>query len=178
MAHYAFLDTNNVVVEVIVGIDENETIEGLDPETWYGQFRGKACKRTSYNTRGGMNESGVAFRKNYASIGYRYDGVLDAFIPPAPAGNYILDENSCLWVRAPELGVVGNNPIITADGLDFVTLFVAGAAGNSTQVITINSETASIDTNADGYGVFELSSDTPGLLLVEWGGLSLEVAAL
>ena len=46
MAHYAFLDENNIVTEVIVGIDETETIEGLDTETWYGNFRGQVCKRT------------------------------------------------------------------------------------------------------------------------------------
>ncbi len=73
MAHYAFLDENNIVTEVIVGIDETETIEGLDPETWYGNFRGQTCKRTSYNNR---------IRYNYAGIGYNYDPVNDAFIPP------------------------------------------------------------------------------------------------
>lgn len=76
MAHYAFLDTNNVVTEVIVGIDETELIEGLDPETWYGNFRGQVCKRTSYNG----NIRGV-----YAGIGYTYDAVNDVFVaPPAP----------------------------------------------------------------------------------------------
>jgi hypothetical protein len=44
MAHYAFLDENNLVTEVITGIDETELIEGLDPETWYGNFRGQLCK--------------------------------------------------------------------------------------------------------------------------------------
>ena len=73
MAHYAFLDKNNVVTEVIVGIDETETIEGLDPETWYANFRGQVCKRTSYNS----NIRGV-----YAGIGYTYDDALDIFVPP------------------------------------------------------------------------------------------------
>ena len=73
MAHYAFLDTNNVVTEVIVGIDETELIEGLDPETWYGNFRGQVCKRTSYNG----NIRGV-----YAGIGYTYDAVNDVFVAP------------------------------------------------------------------------------------------------
>jgi hypothetical protein len=50
MAHYAFLDENNIVTEVIVGVDETELIEGLSPEVWYGNFRGQVCKRTSYNT--------------------------------------------------------------------------------------------------------------------------------
>jgi len=75
MAHYAFLDNNRVVTEVIVGIDETELIEGLDPETWYGNFRGQECKRTSYNGN---------IRYNYAGIGFRYDDVADAFIPPKP----------------------------------------------------------------------------------------------
>jgi hypothetical protein len=91
MAHYAFLDENNVVTEVITGIDETETIEGLDPETWYGNFRGQVCKRTSYNGN---------IRKNYAGIGYTYDAVRDAFISPKPDGNYKFDEATCKWVDA------------------------------------------------------------------------------
>jgi hypothetical protein len=88
MAHYAFLDDNNVVTEVIVGIDETELIEGKDPETWYGEFRGQACKRTSYNGN---------YRKNYAGIGYRYDEDLDAFIEPKPYSSWILNEETCTW---------------------------------------------------------------------------------
>jgi hypothetical protein len=72
MAHYAFLDANNIVTEVIVGIDETELIQGLDPETWYGNLRNQVCKRTSYNGN---------IRYNYAGIGYTYDEVNDAFIP-------------------------------------------------------------------------------------------------
>jgi hypothetical protein len=75
MAHYAFLDENNVVTEVITGKDETELIEGLDPETWYGNFRGQTCKRTSYNNN---------IRYNYAGIGYTYDPIDDAFIAPMP----------------------------------------------------------------------------------------------
>jgi hypothetical protein len=75
MAHYAFLNENNIVTEVIVGIDETELIEGLDPEIWYGNFRGQVCKRTSYNDR---------IRFNYAGIGYTYDPIDDAFIAPMP----------------------------------------------------------------------------------------------
>jgi hypothetical protein len=75
MAHYAFLDDNNIVTEVIVGIDETELIEGLDTETWYGNFRGQKCVRTSYNGN---------IRYNYAGIGYTYDEVADAFIAPKP----------------------------------------------------------------------------------------------
>ena len=74
MAHYAFLDDSNIVTEVITGIDEIELIEGLDPETWYGNLRGQVCKRTSYNGN---------IRYNYAGIGYTYDPIDDAFIAPA-----------------------------------------------------------------------------------------------
>jgi hypothetical protein len=88
MAHYAFLDETNVVTEVIVGIDETELIEGLDTETWYGNFRGQVCKRTSYNGN---------IRKNYASIGHSYDETLDAFIPPKCHEQAILDETNCKW---------------------------------------------------------------------------------
>jgi hypothetical protein len=75
MAHYAFLDKDNIVTEVIVGIDETELIEGLDTETWYGNFRGQTCKRTSYNSN---------TRFNFAGVGHKYDDVADAFIAPKP----------------------------------------------------------------------------------------------
>ena len=88
MAHYAFLDENNVVTEVITGIDETELIEGKHPEEWYGEFQGQACKRTSYNGN---------YRKNYAGIGYEYNEELDAFIPPKPYNSWILNEETALW---------------------------------------------------------------------------------
>ena len=75
MAHYAFLDESNIVTEVIVGIDETETIDGLDTETWYGDFRKQKCLRTSYNGK---------IRYNFAGIGYLYDPLDDAFIAPMP----------------------------------------------------------------------------------------------
>ena len=89
MAHYAFLDETNIVTEVIVGIDETELIEGLDPETWYGNFRGQACKRTSYNGR---------IRYNYAGIGYTYDATRDAFIAPEPYNATGFNEQTCRWI--------------------------------------------------------------------------------
>jgi hypothetical protein len=97
MAHYAFLDDDSIVTEVIVGKDEGE--DGIDWEVYYGEFRGQRCKRTSYNTRGGQHISGgTPYRKNYAGIGYTYDPVRDAFIPPRPDGEgWVLDEQSCLW---------------------------------------------------------------------------------
>jgi len=76
MAHYAFLDESNIVTEVIVGKDETELIEGLTPEEWYGNYRGQTCVRTSYNGN---------IRYNFAGIGFTYDPIDDAFIPPMPS---------------------------------------------------------------------------------------------
>lgn len=84
MAHYAFLNENNIVTEVITGIDENELIEGLNPETWYGNFRNQVCKRTSYNNN---------IRKQFAGIGYTYDAANDVFIAPQPYPSWSLDNN-------------------------------------------------------------------------------------
>ena len=89
MAHYAFLDENNSVTEVIVGIDENELIEGLDPETWYGNFRDQVCKRTSYNAN---------IRGAFAGIGYSYDEINDIFIAPKPFASWV--QNGSFW-KAP-----------------------------------------------------------------------------
>ena len=96
MAHYAFLDENNIVTEVIVGKNEGE--ENINWEQQYGSFRGQLCKRTSYNTIGGVHKlGGTPFRKNYAGIGYTYDETRDAFIPPKPYNSWILNEDTCLW---------------------------------------------------------------------------------
>ena len=101
MAHYAFLDENKIVTEVIVGKDEGEN--GIDWEQHYGEFRGQTCKRTSYNTSGGVHtQGGTPLRKNYAGIGYTYDSTRDAFIPPKPFNSWILNETSCLY-EAPTL---------------------------------------------------------------------------
>jgi hypothetical protein len=88
MAHYAFLDENNVVTEVITGIDETELIEGLTPEVWYGNFYGQRCVRTSYNNN---------IRKNYAGIDYTYDEERDVFIPAKPFASWLLNEDTYQW---------------------------------------------------------------------------------
>ena len=94
MAHYAFLDENNIVTEVIVGIDETELIDGLDPETWYSNFKGQICKRTSYHG---------SIRKNFAGQGFTYDETKDAFIAPEPENQIGFDEETCQWIM-PEVG--------------------------------------------------------------------------
>jgi hypothetical protein len=96
MAHYAFIDSDNIVTQVIVG--KNEGDQGVDWEQWYGYTTGKVCKRTSYNTVGGVHTSGgTPFRKNYAGVGYTYDSARDAFIPPQPFASWVLNEETCQW---------------------------------------------------------------------------------
>jgi hypothetical protein len=89
MAHYAYIDSNNVVTNVIVGKDEEPNFNW---EQYYGALR------TSYNTLAGVHAlGGVAFRKNYAGIGYTYDPTRDAFIPPKPSDEHVLNEQTCQW---------------------------------------------------------------------------------
>jgi hypothetical protein len=98
MAHYTFLDSNNIVTEVITGVDEEVVQTDLDGtqvggsseawETFYGNIRNQVCKRTSYNNN---------YRKNYAGIGYKYDEERDAFIPPKPFNKWVLNEETCRW---------------------------------------------------------------------------------
>ena len=96
MAHYAFLDENNMVTYVIVGKDEGDG--DYDWEEFYGNELGQRCKRTSYNTRRGEHVSGgTPYRKNYAGYGYTYDEQRDAFIPPRPFPSWVLDEATCWW---------------------------------------------------------------------------------
>lgn len=85
MAHYAFLDENNIVTEVITGRNEDELVNGIsDWETYYGQLRNQVCKRTSYNGN---------IRKQYAGIGFTYDETADVFITPQPFPSWSLDAN-------------------------------------------------------------------------------------
>jgi hypothetical protein len=90
MAHYAFLDSNNIVTEVIPGRNEWEIIDGItDWEQAYSEIRGQVCKRTSYNNN---------IRYNYAGIGYTYDAERDAFIAPEPTNAIGFDETTCRWI--------------------------------------------------------------------------------
>jgi hypothetical protein len=98
MAHYAFINDENLVVEVIVGVEETELIEGQNPETWYSEFRGLRCVRTSYNGN---------IRKNFAGVSYSYDETRDAFISPKPDchEDITLDEETCTWICIGEHSV-------------------------------------------------------------------------
>ena len=109
MAHYAYIDDNNLVTSVIVGPDEGSEPEGVESWEQYFSAKGKGqALRTSYNTRGGVHynpETGEpsegqtqALRFNYAGIGFTYDEERDAFIPPQPYASWVLDDYTCLWV--------------------------------------------------------------------------------
>lgn len=100
MAHYAFLDSNNIVTEVIVGKDETDLTH--DWEAFYGAIRQQVCKRTSYNNN---------IRKNYAGIGFAYDAQRDAFIEPKPYPSWALNEDTCRW-NAPIAMPTDNKPYI------------------------------------------------------------------
>jgi hypothetical protein len=91
MAHFAQIDENNIVTQVIVA--EQDFIDsGLVEGTWI---------QTSYNTVGGVHtQGGEPLRKNYAGIGFTYDATRDAFIPPKPDGDWVLNEDTCLWEAA------------------------------------------------------------------------------
>ena len=96
MAHYAFLDNSNIVTEVITGKNENDGDGNW--ETYYGNFRGKVCKRTSYNTLNNSHKlGGTPFRGNYAGIGFSYDSDNDVFIPPKPYSSWTLDTSIWSW---------------------------------------------------------------------------------
>jgi hypothetical protein len=90
MSHFANIDDNNVVTQVIVAEQDfiNSGAVG-DPSKWI---------QTSYNTSGGQHKNGgTPLRKNYAGIGYSYDVSRDAFIPPKPYDSWVLDEDTCWW---------------------------------------------------------------------------------
>jgi len=96
MAHYAFLNEDNIVTEVITGRDEWQL--NIDWEAYYGEIRNQVCKRTSYNTSCGNHlNGGVPFRKNYAAIGYYYDEDIDGFIAPQPYPSWLLDFDTGCW---------------------------------------------------------------------------------
>ena len=96
MAHYAFLDENNIVTQVIPGRDEDEL--DIDWEAHYEASFGQVCKRTSYNTYGNAHKEGKEpFRKNYAGLGFYYDETLDGFIAPQCHHEAVLNRETCLW---------------------------------------------------------------------------------
>lgn len=99
MAYWAEIDENNIVVRVTSGSND-ELDEGYQ---WLLDNLGGRWIKTSYNTYAGVHkEGGTPLRKNYAGIGMTYDETRDAFIPPKPPeGDWILNEETCLWLEIP-----------------------------------------------------------------------------
>lgn len=109
MAHYAFLDDNNIVTEVIVGRNEDEVVDGIsDWETYYGEFRGQTCKRTSYNNN---------IRGTYAGIGYSYNEEEDIFVTPKPYPSWI--RNGSFWEAPVAFPTDGENYLWSEDDLEW-----------------------------------------------------------
>jgi len=106
MAHYAFIDNNNMVTQVIVGRDEDDLPDGITSwEDYYGERHSQTCLRTSYNTHGNQHPNGTPFRGNYAGIGYTYDPDRDAFIAPEPPDAIGFNEDTLQWIM-PEPDVM------------------------------------------------------------------------
>ena len=96
MSHWAEIDSDNVVLRVLVGDERAMTEE--ESYQWLLDNLGGTWIQTSYNTKGGEHLlGGTPLRKNYAGIGYTYDSVRDAFIPPSPYNSWILIEETCQW---------------------------------------------------------------------------------
>ena len=120
MAHFAQLDENNVVLQVIVVSNEDAgPSPGVQGEAFCTDLLGGRWKQTSYNTRGGVHynpatnepDGGIAFRKNYAGIGYTFDEARDAFIPPKPFPSWVLNEYTCWWEAPVPYPTDGNRYI-------------------------------------------------------------------
>ena len=105
MAHFAKINSSNIVVEVIVVNDNELLVDGTESEAQGINFLNNTYKvdnvnwkQTSYNTHSGVHsEGGTPLRKNYAGIGYTYDASKDAFIPPKPYASWTLDNDTCIW---------------------------------------------------------------------------------
>jgi hypothetical protein len=109
MAHYAYLDQNNIVVAVTVGKDETELINGLDTETYYGLNTPYTVKRTSYNGK---------IRGIYAGIGYTYNPDEDIFVIPQPYSSWI--RSGSIWNPPIEMPNDGKSYYWDEENLDWV----------------------------------------------------------
>lgn len=121
MAHYAIINSDNIVTFVHVGRDENDLPENITNWEDYYAPTNFTCKRTSYNTVGGVHLlGGIPFRKNFAGIGYTYDADRDAFIPPKPFDSWLLNEETCLWDAPISYPNDGNRYVWNEDTLTWV----------------------------------------------------------
>ena len=124
MAHYALLDENNIVVQVIPGRNEDEIVDGItDWEAHYSEVTGLKCKRTSYNTLRGVHHSGgTPYRITYAGIGMIYDETLDGFIDPQPFPSWTLDEQTGRWISPVQIPINDKKYIWNEETLSWVEI--------------------------------------------------------
>ena len=95
MAHWAEIDSDNIVTRVLVVADDKEDGQKFLAEDL---GLGGTWKKTSYNTQGGVHANGgTPYRKNFAGVGYKFDAAKDAFIPAKPFASWTLDATTCLW---------------------------------------------------------------------------------
>ena len=99
MAHFAKLNEDNLVLQVLVVADTDAPTEEAGQAFLQNLYKNTITyKKTSYNTYANQHKlGGTPFRKNYAGIGYTYDSSRDAFIPPKPYNSWTLDEDTCQW---------------------------------------------------------------------------------
>jgi hypothetical protein len=107
MAHFSQV-VDNIVTEVIV-IDDNDAPDEAIGQAFISDVLGKSglWLKTSYNSHAGKHyvsnyyplSGNPHYRFNFGAPGYTYDASLDAFIPPKPEGNFVLDETQCIWVE-------------------------------------------------------------------------------
>ena len=126
MAHFAQIDSNNIVTQVLV-IEQDVIDTGLFGEP-------SSFVQTSYNTHGGVHIlGGTPLRKNYAGIGYTYDSVRDAFIPPKPYNSWTLVEDTCLWTAPVDMPTDGKVYKWDEETLSWKDI----SDGESTPVVTV-----------------------------------------
>lgn len=116
MAHFAKLDENNIVTEVIVvGNKDTSDVNGVEKEyigaAFCEKLFGGTWKQTSYN---------ATFRKHYAGIGYTFDATRNAFIPPKPHASWVLNETSCSWEAPVAMPTDGQSYLWNEETLSWV----------------------------------------------------------
>jgi len=121
MAHFAKIGTGNKIVKVEVVSNDIATTEQAGVDFLNNLYKtNDVWKQTSYNTRGGVHKlGGTPFRKNYASIGFKYDQTRDAFIEPKPYSSWLLNETTCLWEAPVEKPLTYINNLVDSDGNAF-----------------------------------------------------------
>jgi len=128
MAHYALLNSANVVTQVITGKDETDTSH--DWGEYYGNFHNCTAKRTSYNTVNNSHTNGeTAFRGNYAGIDYTYHSDVDYFMPPKPYNSWSMSTADATWIAPSAMPTDGNPYEWDEDNQTWIDISGSSAGG-------------------------------------------------